>query len=54
MNRRELLKSTMIAGVGAMLTGNTITAAVPNAGAGQSALAQSGSAILTKRRRSEK
>ena len=49
MNRRELLKSTVIAGAGAMFTGNTLSAAVPNAGAGQVALDNGGSAILTKK-----
>ncbi len=55
MNRRELLKSTVIAGAGALLTGNAVSAAVPNAGAGnagagQAALGNNGSAILTKKR----
>ena len=49
MNRRELLKSTMIAGAGAMFTGNALSAAA-NAGAGQAALDNGGAAILTKKR----
>ncbi len=50
MNRRELLKSTAIAGAGAMFTGTTMTAAVANAGAGQAVADNAGSAILTKKR----
>jgi aryl-alcohol dehydrogenase-like predicted oxidoreductase len=53
MNRRKLLKSTLMAGAGAMLTGNSVSAAVSNSGSGgkgEAVLPNSGSAILTKKR----
>jgi aryl-alcohol dehydrogenase-like predicted oxidoreductase len=51
MNRRTLLKSTIMAGAGALLTGNTVSAADSNAGsAGEAVPQNSGSAILTKKR----
>lgn len=50
MNRRELLKSTVIAGAGVMLTGKTVSAAVPKAGAGEAVPENGASTILTKKR----
>ncbi len=50
-NRRKLLKSTIMAGAGAMLTANIIPTAVLNAGnVGEVAPQNGGSAILTKKR----
>lgn len=51
MNRRTLLKSTVMAGAGALLTGNTVTAAVSEVGSSEKASPQNGSnTILTKKR----
>lgn len=51
MNRRKLLKSTIMAGAGALLTGNKILAAVSNTDNQDEAVPQNnGSAILTKKR----
>lgn len=51
MNRRELLKSTMIAGAGVLLTGNAVSAAILNAdNTGEAVSQNSGSAILKKKR----
>src|SRR5687768_16847173 len=50
-NRRKLLKSTIMAGAGAMLTASTIPTAVMKAGnVGEVAPQNSGPAILTKKR----
>ena len=51
MNRRKLLKSTVMAGAGVILTGNTVSAVVSNAGsAGEADSQNGGSTILTKKR----
>ena len=51
MNRRKLLKSTVMAGAGVILTGNTVSAVIPNAGsAGEAGSQNGGSTILTKKR----
>jgi hypothetical protein len=36
MNKREFLKSTVLAGVGSIAMGNTVSAAVANTSAGES------------------
>lgn len=51
MNRRKLLKSTVMAGAGVILTGNTVSAVVSNGGsAGEADSQNGGSTILTKKR----
>lgn len=51
MNRRKLLKSSLMAGAGALFSGNRISAAESNAGnEGEGLPDKHGSAILTKRR----
>ena len=51
MNRRKLLKSTVMAGAGVILTGNTVSAVVSNEGsAGEADSQNGGSTILTKKR----
>lgn len=47
MNRRNLLKSTMIAGAGVLLTGNAVSAAILNAdNTGEAVSQNSGSAFF--------
>src|SRR5688572_12662591 len=50
MTRRELLKSTVIAGAGVMAAGRTVLAAVSDASTGKAAPEEGASVILTKKR----
>jgi aryl-alcohol dehydrogenase-like predicted oxidoreductase len=50
MNKREFLKSTVLAGVGSIAMGNTVSAAVANTSAGESASKNAEGTILTKKR----
>ena len=50
MNRRDLLKSTVIAGTGAMLTGSLASAAVADTGGSNASSQVGGCTILTKKR----
>jgi aryl-alcohol dehydrogenase-like predicted oxidoreductase len=50
MNKREFLKSTVLAGVGSIAMGNTVSAALANTSAGESASKNAEGTILTKKR----
>jgi aryl-alcohol dehydrogenase-like predicted oxidoreductase len=50
MNKREFLKSTLFAGLGAMAIGNTVSGAVANTRSGESTSNNSVGTILTKKR----
>src|SRR5690554_107381 len=50
MNKREFLKSTVLAGVGSIAMGNTVSAALANTSAGESTSKNAEGTILTKKR----